>query len=737
MYITSFAPRHHSTLLCAALALLVAACHDEGVTSTPPVPPPSAVAPSITNQPLDQSALEGKPASFAVTAAGTTPLSYQWQRNAVAIAGANGASYSIASAASTDSGAKFRVIVSNSAGSVTSNDATLTVVAAAQTVSSASGGQVKSADGFLTLNIPGGALTADATVTVSSSSDWVAPQSVPSQFAVLAGTTHVISAQGGWFDPARQFEVTVSTAGLNTSGAKSAKRPTGKGSSQPQGTSTSTFEDLGLAADCGDGNPIIVMLPPSSAANDYGSGTFIAGCPSPGGGGVQVITLSIVAYTDSSQSPTPSGNVLWESATPYNPLQTPDKPLCVSCDTATHGDTWMGGSVRSIATSSIPYDAAGMTLVSVVDDNGQGFPKFVLPVAVTAVVLDGPWNFYLALGRQETTGYVARYAMAYTTSGWQITHLWETTLTGAPATADGTSVDTNVTGSAFAVDPQTGDLVGLAGNSGSTGDGKLTADDIARLGLDADGFIVRINRSGALTAATAVVSSQPVMYSNTTLSAQRFENYVLRVDHAGNAYVATTLCCQSTGPAGVSGLTLKKISNSGALVWEATIAGADEVGSPLGVGAADYYGGYVGAIAVDAGNSAYLTYYRADPNPANNGHLYTVKVAADTGAVSAVGYVDPTVDQSRYVLAYGADGSASYIDVNGNLYLYVEFIGFPSVARLVALDPSLNVIGTTALPDVRFNHGVQVDSSGDVYQQTTLYNAQAGSLTPDLRKFHY
>src|SRR5207248_9073649 len=41
----------------------------------------AAVAPSITMQPLSQTVTAGQPASFSVTAAGTAPLSYQWNKN--------------------------------------------------------------------------------------------------------------------------------------------------------------------------------------------------------------------------------------------------------------------------------------------------------------------------------------------------------------------------------------------------------------------------------------------------------------------------------------------------------------------------------------------------------------------------------------------------------------------------------------------------------------------------------
>ena len=84
---------------------------------------------SITGHPANQTVLQGQPATFTVTATGGAPLSYQWQRNQAAINGATSSSYTIPSAAISDSGAKFRCVVTNASGSATSNEATLTVQA--------------------------------------------------------------------------------------------------------------------------------------------------------------------------------------------------------------------------------------------------------------------------------------------------------------------------------------------------------------------------------------------------------------------------------------------------------------------------------------------------------------------------------------------------------------------------------------------------------------------------------
>ncbi len=87
----------------------------------------SPVIPSISSQPSSQTVNVGQTATFSVVA-GTAPLTYQWQKNGVNIAGALSTSYTIPSTALSDSGSTFRVNVVNSAGSVMSNDATLTVV---------------------------------------------------------------------------------------------------------------------------------------------------------------------------------------------------------------------------------------------------------------------------------------------------------------------------------------------------------------------------------------------------------------------------------------------------------------------------------------------------------------------------------------------------------------------------------------------------------------------------------
>lgn len=85
-------------------------------------------APVITSHPSSVTVAVGQSASFSVSAEGTPPHTFQWQRNNVNIAGATAATYTVPSAGLSDSGASFRAVVSNAIGTATSNRATLTVI---------------------------------------------------------------------------------------------------------------------------------------------------------------------------------------------------------------------------------------------------------------------------------------------------------------------------------------------------------------------------------------------------------------------------------------------------------------------------------------------------------------------------------------------------------------------------------------------------------------------------------
>ncbi|MBA4386695.1 MAG: hypothetical protein C0404_01870, partial [Verrucomicrobia bacterium] len=88
----------------------------------------SSGPPAITAQPANQSVFAGQTATFSVSANGTGPLAYRWQTNSVTIAGATNLFYTTPASTLANSGTGYRVIITNSFGSVTSSVATLTVL---------------------------------------------------------------------------------------------------------------------------------------------------------------------------------------------------------------------------------------------------------------------------------------------------------------------------------------------------------------------------------------------------------------------------------------------------------------------------------------------------------------------------------------------------------------------------------------------------------------------------------
>jgi hypothetical protein len=89
---------------------------------------PAIQSPVLSVQPQSQSITTGNDATFCVTLKDAGTYNYQWQFNEQNIAGATLNCYTVNSVAAAMNGGRYRVIVSNSAGTVISDNATLTVV---------------------------------------------------------------------------------------------------------------------------------------------------------------------------------------------------------------------------------------------------------------------------------------------------------------------------------------------------------------------------------------------------------------------------------------------------------------------------------------------------------------------------------------------------------------------------------------------------------------------------------
>ena len=94
----------------AAISFDSAASNSATLTVTP-------VAPSITSQPQSQTVTAGQSATFSVTAAGTSPLSYQWKFGGSTISGGTNSSSTIANVQAANAGSYTAMLSVNSGGS--------------------------------------------------------------------------------------------------------------------------------------------------------------------------------------------------------------------------------------------------------------------------------------------------------------------------------------------------------------------------------------------------------------------------------------------------------------------------------------------------------------------------------------------------------------------------------------------------------------------------------------------
>jgi len=211
--------------------------------------------PAISTHPASIAVITGQTATFSVSATGAAPLAYQWQRSTTggtswSNVGANSASYTSPATVAGDSGSQFRCVVSNAAGSATSNAATLTVnlpavslaasdpsaaetggnvgtftltrnggTAASLTVQWAIGGSATNGSDYVTLGtsvvIPAGSATATVTVTPVDDAVFEGSESVvvslvgDPAYTFVAGTSATVTlADNDTFQPGSEMTLT-------------------------------------------------------------------------------------------------------------------------------------------------------------------------------------------------------------------------------------------------------------------------------------------------------------------------------------------------------------------------------------------------------------------------------------------------------------------------------------------------------------------------------------------------
>ncbi|KXC07415.1 anti-sigma factor [Microbacterium hominis] len=147
--------------------------------------PHPAVAPTVTTQPADASVILGNSATFTAAASGSPAPAVQWQSstdsgaNWADVAGATSASLTVANTTLANNAARYRAVFTNTAGSVTTSAATLTVIDSVPTEPTGSDAHkvtiTDPADGAKTITVPAGVANANKTLQAWA---WSTPTSL-------------------------------------------------------------------------------------------------------------------------------------------------------------------------------------------------------------------------------------------------------------------------------------------------------------------------------------------------------------------------------------------------------------------------------------------------------------------------------------------------------------------------------------------------------------------------------
>ncbi len=171
--------------------------------------------PAIATPPQSRTKVAGQTATFTVSATGTGPLSYQWKYNGSVLSGATGSTLTLNSVQPTNAG-DYTVVVTNSAGSVTSAVATLTVLVPPTAATlSASGVTAGSAMLNATVNPQGTATSCYFEFGFTTNyGSFSATNTLPSGTNSLAGATSIAGLASGTLHHYRV--VAINAAGTTT-----------------------------------------------------------------------------------------------------------------------------------------------------------------------------------------------------------------------------------------------------------------------------------------------------------------------------------------------------------------------------------------------------------------------------------------------------------------------------------------------------------------------------------------
>ncbi len=320
----------------------------------------SSSAPSINAQPESQTVTAGQAATFTVIATGTAPLSYQWQKSGTAISGATAASYTTPATTTANNGTKFQVVITNPAGSMTSNaailtvDSTVTLQSIAVTPSNSSVSQSQTQQFTATGSYSDGSTKSiTSSVTWASSNTTVATIGASTGLAtgVTAGTSQITATLGSIVSPSDTFTVirsiTLQSIAVTPSNSSVSQSQT------QQFTATGSYSDGSTKSITSS----VTWASSNTAVATIGASTGLAT-------GVTAGTSQTTATLGSVVSP--SDTLTVTAATLQSIAVTPASPSITPSQTQqfTATGTYSDGSTKSI-TTSVTWASSNTTVATI------------------------------------------------------------------------------------------------------------------------------------------------------------------------------------------------------------------------------------------------------------------------------------------------------------------------------------------------------------------------------------
>ena len=690
------------SLAALIIGVVLSACG--GSADAPPplgsMPLPiTSVPPTITQQPANATVTAGQTASFTVAATGDATITYQWQKNGAAIPGATLTTYTTPATVLADSGATFRAVATNGAGSATSNSATLTVTASVPVLTISPQPANTAVTAGMAASFTVGGTCSSGTLTIQ----W--QRLGGSAFADIAGATAATytftTAQS---DNGAQFRAALSCSGQAATTSNAATltvNPSG-------GVTLSLYTVNGLRDQARiTGVTAVDQLADGSTALMVGSQLMR----------MSADRLSITTITGSQQA----GYLNGPAATAQfrNPLGIAHDSSGVLYIADTQNDV-----IRRVGTDGIVSTLAGSAGNNALTDGTGAAARFNQP---TGIVLGPDGDLYVAdlsnnvIRRVTTAGVVTTYAGSGTPGfldGLAATARFNQPY-GISAAANGDLIVADRVNERIRRVLRAGTAAGLVETLAGTG-------AFVNPGADGPGATAEISNPGAL-----------VVQGNAAFVLD-FPGLIRRVDLTTRT-VTTFAGSRTLGPGYADG-------PPGAAQFRGLGEGIT-VGSAGGL----LVGDEIGLRSVDAaGNVTTIASRNSDEQDAGTGVLVQLPLQAGKIAVDSLGRVANYDSTSRAVrrvdgsgnvtLAAGLTGSyAGVIDGNGSAAQFgdagvsmtsgpgnVLYVGDNYVLRRIAADNTVTTLAgsTTSFGGVngtgaaaRFNRlfGLAVGPSGDVF----------------------